>query len=481
MLPLFAALFAIFPLTDTDIWWHLACAREWVVTWTPMRQPAVNIHEYFQQVVYAIYSVGGAPLLVAFKALLWGVVFWLFAPKKFWCGLVAIPFVFLFRFHMEMRPILFSLLFLGIFWRLLPILFLRVSPENSGTEENRRRIEIGAIVVALLLLQWLWCRIQGLYILGPIFVGFLGASALVKKQISWKFFVGLVAALFLMPFLHAEGWLIFKYPLGLLDRLLGASASASIFANRIAENRSPIMLARAGVNLVPCWVACIMAAGSIVHCACLFYKNVGQNKPAAVLLNGGTVWLLIVAILALVAERNIILFLPVFVASMHFHFPQKQVFLVTTLLLVVICFVLGMWVKSLSLYHFTMVSEQRVPVAAAEWCRNNPHPGRLFNDDRAGGYLAFTHPSDSIYLDGRFILKTADFFEHYLNYERNPDSFFKDADSLGIDRVVLPIKFYAHWKNLLGALMLECDGCHGKKWHQKYRDRYYVVFDRDLD
>ena len=45
------ALFAVFPLTDTDIWWHLACAREWVTTWTPVREPVVNVHEFFQQTV----------------------------------------------------------------------------------------------------------------------------------------------------------------------------------------------------------------------------------------------------------------------------------------------------------------------------------------------------------------------------------------------------------------------------------------------
>ena len=51
-----------------------------------------------------------------------------------------------------------------------------------------------------------------------------------------------------------------------------------------------------------------------------------------------------------------------------------------------------------------------------EWMKNNPHSGRLFNDDRAGGYLAFMNPQDSTFIDGRFILKTADFFERYLAF-----------------------------------------------------------------
>lgn len=60
-----ATIFAVFPLTDTDIWWHLACAREWVTTWTPVRAPVVNVHRFFQQSVYFIYNLGGPQTLTA--------------------------------------------------------------------------------------------------------------------------------------------------------------------------------------------------------------------------------------------------------------------------------------------------------------------------------------------------------------------------------------------------------------------------------
>ncbi len=54
LVPLVVA-FAIFPLTDTDIWWHLACAREWVTTWTPVREQVVTVHEYSES--------SGAPIV----------------------------------------------------------------------------------------------------------------------------------------------------------------------------------------------------------------------------------------------------------------------------------------------------------------------------------------------------------------------------------------------------------------------------------
>ena len=76
---------------------------------------------------------------------------------------------------------------------------------------------------------------------------------------------------------------------------------------------------------------------------------------------------------------------------------------------------------------------------------SHPHSGKLFNDDRAGGYLAFVNPADSIYIDGRFILKTAEFFERYMRYASESQLFLADMDSLGVDRAVFPRRFYARW------------------------------------
>lgn len=82
------------------------------------------------------------------------------------------------------------------------------------------------------------------------------------------------------------------------------------------------------------------------------------------------------------------------------------------------------------------------------------------------------NPSDSTYIDGRFILKTADFFERYLEYSETPSLFLRDADSLDIDRVVLPLRYYARWNGLLMTL----DSA--ENWHVVYRDSLFVVMDR---
>lgn len=484
VIAVFVILFAIFPLTDTDIWWHLACAREWVTTWTPVRMPVVNVHEYFQLAVGFVYGLGGAPLLVAFKAILWGVVFALFLlPENPKChcevrrtaaisscmrrSLVAVVLLFVFRYHFEMRPVLFSLLFLGIYWNVLPRLFAnsRLTPVNT------------LFAVLILAIQWTWCKTQGLYILGPLFAVLVLTAGIWNSRksgdkFSWKALAlrgAFVVALFAMPFLHREGLALFLYPFGLLDRLLGLSPSAAIFASEIAENRSPFTLLMEGENTLECVLMILLCLAGMGLAIWRLYKN---RRPDVL-----NVSLLATAILVLIAERNFVLFLPVLLATLPnfpFHTPHFTScrLLSTVYFLLPTFFIFGLWVRSFSAYDISMVAYQRVPVDATAWMQNHPHKGKLFNDDRAGGYLALMNPADSIYIDGRFILKTADFFERYLNYAKDPALFMHDADSLGIDRALFPLQYYARWDTLLRALLQD------SRWHLAYRDEYFAVFDK---
>ncbi len=490
LLPLFAILFAIFPLTDTDIWWHMACAREWVTAWTPVRGPVMNVHEYFQQVVGAAYALGGAPLLVAFKAVLWGGVLALFlVPAGEWRGqgkiarifdnplavAVAAVILFVFRYQMEMRPVVFTLLFLGVYWNAVPWLLARLVAGEKAVPGDRRaaeRVKTCLVAIALLVLQWLWCRFQGLYILGPLFALLCLADALYRNRparlparriASVALPAVFVALLFVMPFLHGDGLRIFLYPFGLLDRLLGLTPSAAIFASEIAENRSPLTLLLARENVLASALMVVLAVFGAVYAV----MRLVRSREKFVLWTT----LLVTSALALVAERNFVLLLPLLVAmacSLQLGLMNRSRAYIVSV--VIIACLLGFWAKSLTSYDKHMVAYQRVPVNAAAWMAQHPHAGRLFNDDRAGGYLAFVNPRDSIYMDGRFILKSAEFFARYLSYAREPETFLRDADSLGVDRAVFPLRFYARWGALLGVLRdsPEWDACHV--------DDFYIVF-----
>ena len=177
------------------------------------------------------------------------------------------------------------------------------------------------------------------------------------------------------------------------------------------------------------------------------------------------------AVLALIAERNFVLFMPVFLYGLVTFVPNRQLLVVPTCLLF---FLLGLWVRSLLMYDSSMIAFQRVPVEAAAWMASHPHEGRLFNDDRAGGYLAFVNPDDPIYIDGRFILKTADFFERYLLYADDPALFLRDADSLQVGRAIFPLRYYARWGQLVSALEQQ------KDWEVVYRDSLYIVLNHNF-
>jgi hypothetical protein len=490
----FVILFAIFPLTDTDIWWHLACAREWVQTWTPSRSPVVNVHEYFQMVVGFVYGIGGAPLLVAFKAVLWGAVFALFLlPQRKPCvecqsksaaliGVVLATLVlFIFRYHFEIRPVLFSLLFLGIYWNLLPEIL------NSSSHSSRTsRLEPRAFFLLLfvLVIQWLWCKCQGLYILGPLFaVAVLASVWLDAWRLKIKlpkrfrlFHLGVVLALFAMPFLHSEGLNLFLYPFGLLDRLVGMSPSAVVFASEIAENRSPFTLLMAGENALECVVMILLCVAGLV----IAVWNVLKRRLGLM-----PICLFATASLALIAERNFVLYMPVLLygtvafstnhqpPTTNHQPPTTNHFLLPTSYFLLF-FLLGLWTRSLLAYDSSMIASQRVPVDAAAWMAAHPHEGHLFNDDRAGGYLEFVNPLEPVYIDGRFILKTADFFERYLRYANDPALFMHDADSLRIGRAIFPLRYYARWGSLLSVLDAQED------WNVAYRDSLYIVLNHDI-
>ena len=255
LIPFAAALFALFPLTDTDIWWHLACGREWVVTWTPMREGLLNIHAYFQQFVFAIYSLGGAPLLVLIKCVLWFFVFFLFvlpSTKRKNHLLPITLFVlllFVCRFLLEMRPVVISMICLGVIWKIVPRM------------HNRRSFFVGGIV--LLLMQWFWCRFQGLFVLGPILCAIIFFTNFKKVQhVRAKLLLCL--AMLLVPLLHEGGLAFLRYPLELFDRLVGLSSESEIFSSAIAENRSPLTLLLKGENLINSLLMIVCCVESVV-------------------------------------------------------------------------------------------------------------------------------------------------------------------------------------------------------------------------
>lgn len=470
------ALFAFFPLTDTDIWWHLASARVFLESglpesdpfcWTPSRAPWIDIHLYFQLLVHLVFSKFGSFGLLLLKSIAWGTVafLWVLPVRRRVPILefsVAIGFAFLFRYALECRPVFASMLFLGIFWNLLP--------------EFEKRLSARYLLSAIFLLavEWLWVRTQGLFSLGF-------AMSFLYVAFSWKRFSKgqkwgnaiFLATLWTVPLWRPQGVLLWLYPFGLLDRLVGGTSSSQVFAREIAENRSPLTLLCHGENEIAMFALIVAILASFLFILRRFRTEISFRLA----------WILVGGVLALVAVRNLSLFFFPFAwllgekISYAEFFPRLRRY-ETLLGCFFLAFTVGFFFRSVPAYirsgSFVPVSAERVPVGATSFIRKNPLPEgfRIFHDDRSGGFLEWNIPDLKTYADGRFILKDSAFFATYLGYAQNPESFFPDADSLRIARALLPIRYFTPWKNLAESISRHGD------WNVVYADSFYVVIDR---
>ncbi len=470
------ALFAFFPLTDTDVWWHLASARAFLENgltdsdpfcWTPSRFPWIDVHLYFQLPVHLVFERLGSFGLVLLKSLAWGMValLWVLPVRRRVSLLefsVAIGFAFLFRYTMECRPVFASMLFLGVFWNILPGLERRFSARYLLS------------VFSLLVVEWIWVRTQGLFALG-FAISFLWMAFSWKRLSSrQRWGIGIfLATLLTIPLWRPQGGLLWLYPFGLLDRLVGGSSSAQVFAREIAENRSPLTLLAQGENASAMLALLLAVLASFVFVLRRFRMEVSFRLA----------WILVVGVLALVAERNVSLFFFPFAwllgekISLAGCFPRLRRY-ETLLGCFLLAFTVGFFFRGVPAYIRSgspvAVSPERVPVGATSFIRNHPLPEgfRIFHDDRSGGFLEWNIPNLKTYIDGRFILKDSAFFATYLGYAQNPESFFPDADSSRIGRVLLPIRYFTPWKELAKSISRHED------WNVVYADSFYVVMDR---
>lgn len=469
------ALFAFFPLTDTDIWWHLASAREFLENgptesdpfcWTASRFPWINIHLYFQLLVHFGFSKFGSFGLVFFKSIAWGIValLWVLPARRrvsFPGFAAAVCLAFVFRFAFECRPIFVSMFFLGVFWNLLPELEKRFSA----------RYFLSAFL--LVAVKWFWVRTQGLFTLGfaMAFLWLLLSWKSLPKKQKWGSAI-FFTALLTVPLWRPQGISLWLYPFGLLNRLVGASPSAKIFSREIAENRSPLTLFFHGENELAMLALILAGLVSVVFLIRRFRPEISFRSA----------WILVACAFAFIAERNLSLFFFPFVWLLWERISPAGLSRFRRCETLIGCFILaftvGFFFRSVSAYmrsgSFVAVSPERVPVGATSFIRNHPLPEGfwIFHDDRSGGFLEWNVRGLKTYADGRFILKDSAFFANYLGYAQNPEKFFSDADSLHIGRVLLPVRYFTRWNGLALAV------AEHPKWRLVYADSLYAVMDR---
>lgn len=467
-------LLALFPLINTDIWWHLAAGRRIVeqaaflyedpFSISAAGRAWIDLHWLFQLAAYVVHAVGGIGALVWVKALLVGAGVLLLvlgaeqaAGKSNRALLVAGTLIGIVpvRHLILARPIIVTLLLLAGFFFVL---------ERVRAGGDRRLLWL------LPLLQIVWANCQGLHPLGPVVVacyliavvvggllvrsgvqrfdeGFTAASV---RLLPWVL-VACIAAACVSPY----GFDAWRLPLRLFARI--DPAQANLYALNVSEN-------------APHW---LLARQSPLQAA--FLPLLALVTLASFLLAGRRVLLsrLLVAVamlvLASMAHRNLLLAAwlcaPIAAANLAWWAAHERprghviawlhrivrgpVVAGTAMVLVAALAVISVARQS-TLFE---LAPFRVPTQTTALLRGLPG-GAVFSSVRYGGYLIWQlHPKHVPYIDGRLVLRSPQEFAELLSVVDNPTLFETFRDRHDFQYVAVPTAYPDRYRRLAAHLV----------------------------
>ncbi len=446
--------FVLYPISDFDIFWHLAAGKEIIkgqhllffdpFSYTGTAQKWYDVHWLFQIITCFIESVGGLSLLLFFKATLFAVsisILFRSVPNKRSVLLTNLPIVliaFAFRYLVTMRPIIFTVFFISLYY---------YSLENYLRHRKKRYLFF------LIPVQIAWVNSQGLFMAGPfIFIAYFAGESLnnvLSKRYpdQFKYNPNLDKA-------DLKTMALF-FPLLLLSMLVNPYAQdAVLFAFRLFRNITPLQ-----DNIYSSNVTENMS----------IYSMIGTDYTGYIYSLAGVIILLSLSsafsvsylrftflfstlmflILAYMAQRNLILlaiaFIPHYCWNMkHLSFSSPiNKKLLKTCISFVLCILAFFSIISHCRFlrkNFFTIAPFSFPVNSAEHLSHFSIPGNMFNADRHGGYLMWKlYPEKKVFLDTRLTLRSREFFAEYLSILKHPEVFFPGlCKKYDITHVILP-------------------------------------------
>ena len=275
--------FSVTRATDTDLWWHLASGdlirrtgeipRSEPFSFTALGHRWIDIHWLFQVVLSFLYEVGGVHLLdVARSAIIVGVFVFLFRRGRRDAGVATVVAILLMttiacQERFLARPEIVSWVFM-----LAVLAAVRRALDAQG-----RAARAPTPFVLLPLLQIVWVNVQGLFILGPVFIAlglFASLIEMARARIAtrrgatgapaaWSdpdrpvdFLLALAAA--------AVACMVSPYGAGALrlpfDEFFGHLGGTSLLSRTIAEFQPPL----SGYLVTPSIVAFVVLAAIVM-------------------------------------------------------------------------------------------------------------------------------------------------------------------------------------------------------------------------
>jgi hypothetical protein len=460
-LSLLSAFFVYYPITDTDIWWHLAAGRELVrakaffltdpFAYSLDHPQWIDIHWLFQIMAYGIYRATGYWGIIIVKCAITAVVCLILSMVHagrrsgvFTAALYA-PLIFEARFLVLERPVLITLVCMAVFLCCLER-FVR-----TGAWKN---------LLWLIPAQIFWTNSQGLFAIGFAIIlcyaagSFIDALRIsgtrpllqrIREALPWPLIIA-AAALPMISLVNPYGLRGLLFPLRLFERI--DPSVSNIFSRTITENIPLFSLNGMDVHYVYATIALtvILLAGIIalgkklrtvdlLLSAAFFYLSYRAMRNV----------LLYFVIAAPIIGRTLAILREKIRPANRWKSVRRRAAIAiggAYLLLLAIC--VGRTLQVVSCYpHHSPISPFRVPTAAVEFMKNHPVAGRLFNADRFGGYCLWElYPPQQVFVDGRLIIRPAAFFKAYLDLCKYPQRFDELAREHTITQVLLPTAIF---------------------------------------
>jgi Tetratricopeptide repeat len=460
----FAAGFA--PNADGDLWWHMAAGRQIVRTRAPLfvdpfsvsaaGRTWIDAHWLFQIAAYAIHHFGGLAGLVLIKCMLVAggalvlqdTVERQIGRRFSWVLVSAVlTTLFLTRHLLLIRPVIVTLVFIAIFFRVL---------------ERFRHVRAAQMLWSLPLLQIVWANVQGLFALGPALIAAYLLDEVVRAFGAERASVGpgvrvggRVRVLAVTLLLAAVACCITPYgihtlalPLKLLLRL--TPMPTNVYAANVAENIPPMALdpSTSSEFWHLKWFLALLALS--------FFMAGRRLVLAHAILATGLV------VLALAANRNVLLLYwlatPIAVINIG-NAIRRSRRLATRLWTSRISFVAvvpALVFIGVALAHESSFAEAapfRFPTQSARILSERPGGGAIFAADNYGGYLIWTlFPRYRPYIDTRLVLRTPEEFAEYLAVADHPERFDDFQKVHGFDYVILPTAYPDRYLDLVAHL-----------------------------
>lgn len=454
--------------------------------------PWADLHWGFQIIAFAAWKLGGAQALVAGKCLaVAGALGFALKPHLDrrtlpWLVPLAAFGLYHVRFFIDVRPLALTLLFLGIqYWAVAAYL--------KGSLRRPWTILIPAQVVLV--------NLQGLYPLGALLVTCLTVGEYAgrrwpSKSAAWETgsadnpnrvplrpLLLTCAALWCCGLISPYGWHGFTLPLSLLGRI--APVASNIFSSQIAENLPLSDLLRRDPGAGLPFLAFGLAVGIT------FFRQGARPAPGHALL------FLAFAVLGWMAQRNLPLFVLAGLMAAGRNLQGSLADRANGSLrpwagwaaLAAIVALYGPRIHAAWEYELpgSLETPFRFPVPAVDHLERNPLPGPIFNELRYGGYLEFRlYPPKTAFVDGRMILRSAEFYREFLEVADRPERFPAYRARYGFTHALLPIsedqRFLPLAAHLLKAMdwrLIHCDGAGALLADPAILDERHAVMELD--